>query len=212
MVVLDVSDQQVEVLRIEENLRRRGLKTSETVRAIRRLYELHGITEKGGRPAKENPADSAGFVPKTQEDVARDAGVSPRQAQVFNRLADLIPELMQLRDAGTITQAVAYQLAQLPGAPPVPRPARGPALERVGPWATARSLWAGPVRLHDNMPAHGADAWVGLRFLTQRTGHALGVSGQIVVLHDPHRARGAAPPRHTVTVAPLARSAPAAAH
>lgn len=101
VVVLDVSDQQVEVLRTQENLRRRGLKPSETARAIRRLYELHGISEnKGGRPTKETPAESAGVSPKTQEDVARDAGVSPRKAQRLNRIADLIGPLMRLLDHG----------------------------------------------------------------------------------------------------------------
>jgi len=115
VVVLDVSDDQVEVLRIEENLRRRGLKPSETARAIRRLYELHGVAERGGRPTKENPETVSGFMPaKTAADVARDAGVHPKKAQVFNRLADLIPALMHLLDAEMITQAVAYQLAQLP--------------------------------------------------------------------------------------------------
>lgn len=47
VVVLDVSDQQVEVLRIEENLRRRGLKPSEAARAIGRLHELHGVKAGG---------------------------------------------------------------------------------------------------------------------------------------------------------------------
>jgi hypothetical protein len=50
MVVLDVADDQVEVLRIEENLRRRTLKISEAARAVRRLYELAGIKQ-GKRPS-----------------------------------------------------------------------------------------------------------------------------------------------------------------
>ncbi len=149
VVVLDVSDQQVEVLRIEENLRRRGLKPSETARAIRRLYELHGIGEnKGGRPSKGSssikfPVSTAPCKQrslsktgsylftapketttatvevktapkKTVAEVARDAGVSPTQASVYNRLADLIGPLMQLLDARTITQEMAYGFAQLP--------------------------------------------------------------------------------------------------
>jgi len=66
---------------------RRGLKPSETARAIRRLYELHGVTEKGGRPATETPLTVRGVMPeKTVEDVARNAGLSPKKAQWFNRL------------------------------------------------------------------------------------------------------------------------------
>jgi len=121
-VVLDVSDDQVEVLRTQENLRRRGLKPSETARAIRRLYELHGITEKGGRPAKDNSETVSEFAPaKTVEDVARDAGVSPKKAQRFNRIADLTGPLMRLLDHGVITQTMAYGFAQRPAtcSPPV---------------------------------------------------------------------------------------------
>jgi len=94
---------------------RRGLKPSETARAIRRLYELHGITEnKGGRPVKENPLTVRGIMPeKTVEDVARDAGVSPGKARRLNRIADLIPALMERLDARTITQEMAYGFAQL---------------------------------------------------------------------------------------------------
>jgi len=188
VVVLDVSDDQVEVLRTQENLRRRGLKPSETARAIRRLYELHGIER--GRHTPATPTSSSEIVSdeespaaKSAEDVARDVGMHPKKAQVFNRLADLIPALMERLDAHTITQKMAYGFAQLPSAPPVPRPPRGPELERVGPWATARSLWAGPVRLHDDMPAPRANAWVGLRFITQGAAPAFGMPGQIAVLY-----------------------------
>jgi len=85
---------------------RRGLKPSETARAIRRLYELHGIVP--GRHTSATPTPSSETISeespaaKSAEDVARDVGMHPKKAQVFNRLADLIPELMQLQDAGTI--------------------------------------------------------------------------------------------------------------
>jgi len=51
---------------------------------------------------------------KTVEDVARDAGVSPGKARRLNRIADLIPALMERLDARTITQEMAYGFAQLP--------------------------------------------------------------------------------------------------
>jgi len=120
VVVLDVSDQQVEVLRIEENLRRRGLKPSETARALRRLYELHGITQGKHTPAKRpvssSPGEDEETPQKTVAEVARDAGVGLTKASMLNRLADLIDPLMQRLDAGSITQKMAYGFAQLPPA------------------------------------------------------------------------------------------------
>ncbi len=102
------------------------LKPSETARAIRRLYELHGITEKGGRPTKETPTPGVGVMPeKTAEDVARDAGVSPTKARTLNRLADLIPTLMERLDAGT-TEGTS-------GPTQTARPPQG---------ACARELWS----------------------------------------------------------------------
>jgi len=78
--------------------------------------------------------------------------------------------------------------------------AKKPRAERKG---SAGSVLTGPVRLHDSMAAPRAEAGVCLDVLTQWTGHALGIQDQIVALHDPHRARGAAPPGHTVAVASL---------
>jgi len=144
VVVLDVSDQQVEVLRTQENLRRRGLKPSETARAIRRLYELHGISEnKGGRPTKETPAESAGVSPKTQEDVARDAGVSPRKAQRLNRIADLIGPLMRLLDHGDGTLHLVATPSNLL-AHSVPRRARRRQQRKV--WQYCQTFLCWPTR------------------------------------------------------------------
>jgi len=74
------------------------------------------------------------------------------------------------------------------------------------------SVIASPVRLHDDMPAARAEAGVCLDVLTQWTGHALGMPGQIVALYAPHRARGVAYPGHTVAVATLAWTSAAGAH
>jgi len=82
------------VLRTQENLRRRGLKPSETARAIRRLYELHGIVQGRHTPATPTPSSTVAVEEpptKTAADIARDAGMGLTQAKMYNRLADLIP-------------------------------------------------------------------------------------------------------------------------
>ncbi len=108
VVVREVaSDEEHETLLIEENLRRRQLTVSETARAVKRLYELRGLDGVKGGPAssRENPATVAGL--------ASELGKSERTVRTMRTLADLIPPLATMLDAGEITQAVAYQLAQL---------------------------------------------------------------------------------------------------
>ncbi len=103
-VVREVSDDaEHETLLIEENLRRRVLTTSETARAVKRLYELRGIDREGG-----SPATVAGV-----QEIASEIGKSERATRRLRTLADLIPSLAAMLDAGEITQAVAYQLAQM---------------------------------------------------------------------------------------------------
>jgi len=105
---------------------------------IRRLYELHGIVQ--GRPAeaatKVNGTPGVPLPPtkKTVAEVAHDAGVSRTQASVHNRLADLIPALMQRLDAGTITQKMAYGFAHQRS------PARSPAVDHAGERCCRASL------------------------------------------------------------------------
>ena len=105
VVVREVaSDEEHETLLIEENLRRRQLLPSESFKAVKRLYELNGIEGPGSR------GDLTGI---TVKQVASDLNKSPATIKRMRTLADLIPPLAAMLDAGEITQAVAYQLAQL---------------------------------------------------------------------------------------------------
>ncbi len=110
------SPEEEEAIIIEENIRRRQLSTSETARAIKRLYEIYGIERKPGRP-KEEDEKTVGrrpFFTFTRSDIAEQTGLKETQVKVYRTLANLIPEILGLLDAKKITQKVAYQLAQLP--------------------------------------------------------------------------------------------------
>ena len=105
VVVREVKDnEEHETLLIEENLRRRQLSTSSMARAIKRLYEIRGI-DGAGRPKGDNTA--------TVAELAKETGKSERTVRTLRTIADLIPELSRMLDAKTITQKVAYQLAQM---------------------------------------------------------------------------------------------------
>jgi ParB-like chromosome segregation protein Spo0J len=59
-----------------------------------------------GRPKKNENGS-------TVEQLAKELGKSQTTVKTMRTLADLIPPLATMLDAGEITQAVAYQLAQL---------------------------------------------------------------------------------------------------
>lgn len=102
VIVREVAnDEEHETLLIEENLRRRQLLPSESFKAVKRLYELRGI-ELG------NNGGSA-----TVADLADELGKSERTVRTMRTLADLIPPLAAMLDAGMLNQTAAYQIAQM---------------------------------------------------------------------------------------------------
>jgi len=108
------SPEEEEAILIEENIRRRQISTSETARAIKRLYEVYGIERGGGRPEKEDEKPDSDCRVFKQSDIAEQVGLKETQVRVYRTLANLIPEISGLLDTKKITQKVAYQLAQLP--------------------------------------------------------------------------------------------------
>jgi hypothetical protein len=111
VTVRGADDAEVEVLRIEENLRRRILKPSETAKAIRRLFRLHGVANGGDRGDATLIRDQSRM--SALEEVAAKAGYSAPQARAYRTLANLIPPLMAPLDAGLLTQKVGLQIAQM---------------------------------------------------------------------------------------------------
>lgn len=95
------SDEEHETLLIEENLRRRQLLPSESFKAVKRLYELRGI--------KNGDTTSSCTV----KELAVELGKSEATVTKMRTLADLIPPLAAMLDAGTLNQTAAYQIAQM---------------------------------------------------------------------------------------------------
>ena len=93
-----------EKYRIEDNIRKRTNSTSALAGAIKRLYEIKGVT---GTGPKQDGA--------TVALIAKETGKSERTVATLRTIAELIPELSKMLDAKAITQKVAYQLAQMTG-------------------------------------------------------------------------------------------------
>jgi ParB/RepB/Spo0J family partition protein len=102
----DITESEVETIRIHENLMRRGMKPSEQAKGIARLYELNGVKE--GRPDSESGSSG------TRKTVAQQIGWSVTSVKRYHTLSNLTPELAARWDRGEMTRDVAYQIAQLP--------------------------------------------------------------------------------------------------
>lgn len=98
------SDTELELLLIEDNVRRRHLSPYEFAKAVKRAYELNGI--RAGKPTNGNSL-------KLNE-LADSYGVSESEVRRARTLAELIPSFGELLDAKRITKEVATHLAQLP--------------------------------------------------------------------------------------------------
>jgi hypothetical protein len=73
-------------------------------RAVKRLYEVHGIEGQGNR---------GDLTCATVAQVSAQIGKSERTVKTLRTIADLIPELSAYLDKGLLTQGAAYQLAQM---------------------------------------------------------------------------------------------------
>lgn len=100
------NDTELELLLIEDNVRRRHLSPYEFAKAVKRAYELNGIRHGGDR--QESDSNSC------LQDIADSFGVSKFKVKEARTLAELIPSFGELLDAKRITREVATHLAQLP--------------------------------------------------------------------------------------------------
>jgi len=105
---LDDDDPKVTLLRVDENIRRRSLKISETARAVK---AWHDATAKPvGTNRYTNGSSSTVDELEMPEAIA---SMSPSTRTIYTKLAALIEPLAFMLDTKQIGTQVAYQLAQL---------------------------------------------------------------------------------------------------
>lgn len=105
----DSEDEQLKQL-IETNIKQRGIGNPNSVklgRCIRELERIEGIKHGGDRGAKPQNA-----VLKNQEQLANEIGVSVDTLQRYKSLTNLIPELSDLVETGTVNVTTASAIAR----------------------------------------------------------------------------------------------------
>jgi len=101
------SDDEILADLIETNIRQRGIGNPNPMklgRCIKELERIYGIKE--GRPQKL-PNNS---VVKSQNDLAKEIGISVDTLQNYKKLTEMIPELEQLVDTGIATPTTALAI------------------------------------------------------------------------------------------------------
>lgn len=95
---------------IETNIRQRGIGNPNPMklgRCIKELERIYGIKQGGsgyyGNQHSKNEESSNNYkTPKTEEDIAKEIGISIASLQNYKKLTEMIPELEDLVDIGIL--------------------------------------------------------------------------------------------------------------
>ena len=109
-IVRNLDDDAATILMVDANLQRENILPSERAWAFRMKYEA--VKRQAGRPSKEN-ASQIGTNLRTDEEMAKDAGVSRNQVQRYIRLTYLLPQLLDMVDEKKIGFNPAVELSFL---------------------------------------------------------------------------------------------------
>ena len=101
---------------IETNICQRGIGNVNAVkmgRCLKELERIEGIRNGGNRGNQYTVADGNNFpLAKTQAALAEEIGITPKQWRNYKSLTDLVPELQDAVQTGTITATTAYGLVK----------------------------------------------------------------------------------------------------
>ena len=108
--IIDSDDEILKQL-IETNIRQRGIGNTNPVkfgRCIKELERIYGITHGGDRTeSREN-----NFPLKSQEDLARELGITDVTLRNYKLLAEMIPEIQTLVETGIVTPTTARAIVK----------------------------------------------------------------------------------------------------
>lgn len=97
---------------IEINIRQRGVIDDSEIKQGRRfrfLQDYYGVQHGGDRKSESRPNNS---VLKSQKQIADESGISVDTMNNYIKLSEMIPEMQELLESGTVTKTTALSIAR----------------------------------------------------------------------------------------------------
>ncbi len=105
VMICELTDTEAVIAMVDSNLQREHILPSEKAFAYKMKMEA---MKHQGRSSRQ-----VGAMSRTDEEIARESGDSARQIQRYIRLTKLIPEILDMVDAGTVALTPAVELSYL---------------------------------------------------------------------------------------------------
>ena len=109
VLVQEMTDDEAVILMVDSNLQRENLLPSEKAFAYK--MKLEAMKRQAGRRSKNSPQLAANL--RTDDEIAKQAGISGDTVRRYIRLTNLVPPLLQMVDDGRIAFSPAVELSYL---------------------------------------------------------------------------------------------------
>lgn len=110
--IVDMSRDEATIFMVESNFQRTKILPSEKAFAYK--MRLDAMNRHAGRPHKDNLTPVVSNNLRTNERLGKEVGESREQVRRYIRLTELIPELLEMVDAGEIAMRPAVELSYIP--------------------------------------------------------------------------------------------------
>lgn len=108
-IVREMDDEQATIIMVDSNLQRENLLPSEKAFAYKMKFEAK--KRQAGRPANNSPQLAANY--RSDDDVAKEMGISGDTLRRYIRLTELIPPILEMVDEKKIAVSPAVELSYL---------------------------------------------------------------------------------------------------
>ena len=114
-IIRNLTDDEVTLIMVDSNLQREKILPSEKAFAYK--MKLEAMKRQAGRPSKNSATVLPNYEGKTSRQIlVEQMGESHEQIRKYIRLTELIPEILDMVDAGKIAMRPAVELSYLPKA------------------------------------------------------------------------------------------------
>lgn len=108
-IIREMDDDTATIVMVEANAQREEVLPSEKAFAYKMKYDA--MRRQAGRPGKNSPHDGTNF--RADEELAKMVGESKNQVYRYMRITELLPELLDMVDAGKLPMVPAVEITYL---------------------------------------------------------------------------------------------------